>query len=133
MSVTKEDLREQNEKLAKVIRQLDEENSKLIDQVKANLENRLHGEAQKIESAAGRIEEAADDLEDAKGDLKNAATRAQNDAAFALVRSPLIYLAGVSAVLWLPREVGWVGYGDMAAAFTVLAVSMEGLRWWANR
>jgi beta-glucosidase-like glycosyl hydrolase len=94
MSVTKEDLREQNEKLAKVVRQLDEENSKLIDQARANLEKKTVEAARSLAKSAQTVKN--------KAETAQAAAKQAEAAAVALpYRSALLGLALVSTALFV--------------------------------
>lgn len=93
MSVTKEDLREQNEKLAKVVRQLDEENSKLIDQAQANLEK-------KAVEVAKTLAEDAQKVGDSAVTAQAAANRAETAAAAVSVRGGLWALLLMSSAIF---------------------------------
>ena len=99
MSVTIEDLREQNEKLAKVIRQLDRENETIMEQAKANLEKVA------VEKAK-EMEEAADKTETAAVQAKTAAGKAQTAVQAVPLRAALLSVAAVTTAIYLVFSAG---------------------------
>ena len=94
MSVTIEDLREQNERLAKVIRQLDQENATIMEQAKANLEKVAVEQAKEMEKTASKTETAA--LQ-----AKTAAEKAQTAVQAVPVRAALLSVALVTTAIFL--------------------------------
>lgn len=120
MSVTKEDLREQNEKLAKVIRKLDQENAKLLDQAKANLEKKaveaaknLAGSAQTVANSATTAKKAADLAETTVEDAKSVVSFAEFNAAvlgLALVSTWGYLVTSFDFPMWWPAAGAWSVY-----------------------
>jgi hypothetical protein len=125
MSVTKEDLREQNEKLAKVVRQLDEENSQLLDQARANLEKRTVEAAREVAQRAEMVRAAANLAERASEEAKTA-------AAAVSVRGGLLGLVLVSTALFVALN-GHVTETQLLVGSWLIYLLYEGVMWFFSR
>jgi 2',3'-cyclic-nucleotide 2'-phosphodiesterase (5'-nucleotidase family) len=102
-SVTKEDLIEQNEKLKNVIRRLNEENERLIEEARESLNEDLKGQASEVKSQVESAEGTLAKVEEMSKSIEGHLSRIQKAGTVMLFGGIWIATATAGAVLWVQR------------------------------